>query len=32
MLDIRDMTNEKAFDIVKNALTDLGYKGDDDDE
>lgn len=32
MLDIRDMTNDKAFDIVKNALTELGYKGDDDDE
>ena len=32
MLDIRDITNEKAFDIVKNALTELGYKGEDDDE
>ena len=28
LLDIRDMTNEKAFGIVKNALSDLGYKGD----
>ena len=26
MLDIRDMTNEKAFDIVKNALKDLGFE------
>ena len=26
MLDIRDMTNEKAFEIVKNALQDLGFK------
>ena len=26
MLDIRDMTNEKAFDIVKNALTKLGFE------
>lgn len=26
MLDIRDMTNEKAFDIVKNALLELGYE------
>lgn len=28
MLDIRDMTNEKAFDVVKNALKELGYEGD----
>ena len=26
MLDIRDMTNEKAFDIVKSALTKLGFE------
>ena len=26
MLDIRDMTNEKAFEIIKNALQDLGFK------
>jgi len=29
MLDIRDMTNEKAFEVVKNALEKLGFKGDD---
>ncbi|AFV01181.1 MULTISPECIES: hypothetical protein [unclassified Dehalobacter] len=29
MLDIRDMTNEKAFDVVKNALKELGYEGDE---
>lgn len=32
MLDIRDMTNERAFDIVKKALVELGFKGDDEDE
>lgn len=26
MLDIRDMTNEKALDIVKNSLKELGYE------
>lgn len=26
MLDIRDMTNEKAFDVVKNALKELGFE------
>jgi heterodisulfide reductase subunit A-like polyferredoxin len=26
MLDIRDMTNEKAFNVVKEALIDLGYE------
>ena len=26
MLDIRDMTNEKAFEIVKNALKELGFE------
>lgn len=30
MLDIRDMTNEKAFDVVKNALKELGYEGDEE--
>ena len=30
MLDIRDMTNEKAFEIVKNALKELGFEGDDE--
>lgn len=30
MLDIRDMTNEKAFDVVKNALKELGFEGDDE--
>lgn len=30
MLDIRDMTNEKAFEVVKNALKELGYEGDDE--
>lgn len=29
MLDIRDMTNEKAFEVVKNALKELGYEGDE---
>lgn len=32
MLDIRDMTNEKAFEVVKNALKELGYEGDDNNE
>ena len=26
MLDIRDMTNEKAFEKVKAALIELGYE------
>ncbi len=26
MLDVRDMTNEKAFDVVKNALKELGLE------
>ena len=26
MLDIRDMTNEKAFEVVKNALLELGLE------
>jgi len=30
MLDIRDMTNEKAFEVVKKALKDLGFEGDDE--
>ena len=30
MLDIRDMTNEKAFEVVKNALKELGFEGDED--
>jgi Arc/MetJ family transcription regulator len=30
MLDIRDMTNEKAFDIVKTALEKLGFEGDEE--
>lgn len=29
MLDIRDMTNEKAFEVVKNALKELGFEGDE---
>ena len=29
MLDIRDMTNEKAFDVVKNALKELGFEGEE---
>lgn len=29
MLDIRDMKNEKAFEIVKNALEQLGYTEED---
>lgn len=31
MLDIRDMTNEKAFAVVQNALQELGYEGDADE-
>lgn len=27
MLDIRDMTNEKAFGIVKDSLKELGFEG-----
>lgn len=30
MLDIRDMTNEKAFEVVKNALKELGFEGDEE--
>jgi heterodisulfide reductase subunit A-like polyferredoxin len=26
MLDIRDMTNEKAFEVVKSKLVELGYE------
>ena len=29
MLDIRDMTNDKAFDVVKNALKELGFEGEE---
>jgi heterodisulfide reductase subunit A-like polyferredoxin len=29
MLDIRDMTNEKAFDVVENALKELGFDGEE---
>lgn len=29
MLDIRDMTNEKAFEIVQNALKELGIEEDE---
>lgn len=29
MLDIRDMTNEKAYAVVKNALTELGFEEED---
>lgn len=29
MLDIRDMTNERAFEIVKNALLELGLEEDE---
>lgn len=31
MLDIRDMSNEKAFRIVENALKELGFEEDDSD-
>jgi len=30
MLDIRDMTNEKAFSVVKNALKELGYETEEE--
>lgn len=30
MLDIRDMTNSKAFDVVQNALKELGFEGDEE--
>ena len=30
MLDIRDMTNEKAFAVVENALKQLGFEGDEE--
>lgn len=30
MLDIRDMTNEKAFDVVKSALKELGFDVEED--
>ena len=30
MLDIRDMTNEQAFEKVKKALNDLGFEGDEE--
>lgn len=30
MLDIRDMTNEKAFDVVRNALKELGYETEEE--
>ncbi len=30
MLDIRDMTNEKAFEVVQNALKELGFEGDEE--
>lgn len=30
MLDIRDMTNEKAFEVVENALKQLGYEGEEE--
>ena len=30
MIDIRDMTNEEAFDVVKNALIELGLEVEDD--
>lgn len=29
MLDIRDMTNDKAFEVVKGALTELGFEGEE---
>ena len=29
MLDIRDMTNEKAYAVVEKALADLGYDEED---
>jgi len=30
MLDIRDMTNEKAFEVVKNAVKELGYETEEE--
>lgn len=30
MLDIRDMTNEKAFAVVETALKQLGFEGDEE--
>jgi len=30
MLDIRDMTNEKAFAVVKNAVRELGYETEEE--
>jgi len=30
MLDIRDMTNEKAFEVVKNAVRELGYETEEE--
>ena len=30
MLDIRDMTNEKAFAVVQTALQQLGFEGDEE--
>lgn len=30
MLDIRDMTNEKAFEVVQTALKQLGFEGDEE--
>jgi len=30
MLDIRDMTNEQAFEKVKKALKELGFEGDEE--
>ncbi|MBP2640501.1 MAG: hypothetical protein H6Q66_1452 [Firmicutes bacterium] len=30
MLDIRDMTNEKAIEKVKKALKELGFEGDEE--
>ena len=30
MIDIRDMTNEKAFNVVKNALIELGLEVEED--
>lgn len=30
MLDIRDMTNEKAFEVVKNAVRQLGFETEEE--
>lgn len=30
MLDIRDMTNEKAFEVVKNAVKQLGFETEEE--